>query len=433
MVQSILTARRSFNPIISLRGLVLTLTIIYLLLVLALGATDIIASVVSFSFLGLLGIAALITTYKGIVLARTNSFLFSSIDGNANPEQRFTGGSSSICTLTIPSLSIPPLFLMQIRPQFSPEDTSVSAVKVSGKIFKRLTVPVEVVFPHRGVWGVSHLDCEFGDRLGLTKFKWKIGIGSSCDVYPPRKISSSLPILSSCHRPGDDAIDTNERRGDPYDLKPYHPSDGMKKILWKVYAKTGQLISRHPEPSYTPEGQVVVFALADKHDDELCGDVLSYLQTLEDLNLDIYFGCEGMGERSAARTANQALNLMIESVWTTGTDDTRSVVDNVETLISSSQAALRDVSLERVLIFVSQFRLWDEEFLRVLTAIGERLGASRVSPVFFLLPSPHTAPSQKRFSFSSLFVASEENDVEEPPFLGAFLGLCARNSWPTVI
>lgn len=433
MQQSALISARSLNPILSVRGAVITIAVLYLLLVLALDATDIIASVVSISFLSVLAVAAAITVTKGAILSRNLNATFSAVDGSTDPEHRFVGGTSSICTVTIPSIAVPPFFLLQVSIEFYPKEVKVSPLRVSGRIPTRLTIPVEVVFPHRGVWGVPFLRCEFGDRLGLTKFRWKISMGSGCDVYPPKKAPPSLPILSSCHRAGDEAIDTTERQGDPFDLKPYHPSDGIKKILWKVYAKTGQLISRHPEQAFTPEGQVVIFALADKYDDDLCGDVLAYMEKLEDLNLDIFFGCEGMGQGIIARSSTDATALMLDSVWNAGTDDPRSVMENIEDLLSASKKSLRDASLERILIFVSRKRLWDEEFLRVLSAIGESLSTFKVSPVFLLLPSHYPRPRKKTFSLANLLFNSEPPQDEEPPFLAPFLSLCARNRWPTII
>jgi len=104
------------------------------------------------------------------------------------------------------------------------------------------------------------------------------------------KRADSVPVLTSSYRAGDLISDANERRGDPFDLKPYHPSDGIKKILWKVYAKTGELISRHPEQSMTPEGQVFIFSVNNVEDDHVCGAALDYTKKLEDLSLDVFSG-----------------------------------------------------------------------------------------------------------------------------------------------
>ena len=65
-------------------------------------------------------------------------------------------------------------------------------------------------------------------------------------------------------------------------------------VLWKTYARSGQLVVRRPEPADVPEGEVAIYVVARKNEDYVVGAFLSYLEELERGNITVIFGTDGL-------------------------------------------------------------------------------------------------------------------------------------------
>jgi len=83
------------------------------------------------------------------------------------------------------------------------------------------------------------------------------------------------------------------RSGEPFDIKPYEKSDGVRRILWKTYARTKELYVRRPELAVIPEGEVAIFLIAKKEDDYVASAVLRQVQYLNQQDLVVCFGADG--------------------------------------------------------------------------------------------------------------------------------------------
>ena len=144
--------------------------------------------------------------------------------------------------------------------------------------------------------------------------------------------------------PGDELTAQEERLGDYYDLKKYHPSDGAKKIVWKIYAKTKNLVSRHPEQSSSPSGEALVYCLAEKQDDETARRCLNYLEQIDNHDLQIAFDCLG-NRHGEANDIQTAFNNCLGSVWNT-TQKENIIFDHINNLISrSSNVQVKELAL----------------------------------------------------------------------------------------
>lgn len=152
------------------------------------------------------------------------------------------------------------------------------------------------IFPHRGYWEMSGVKVRLEDNLGLTAYSWDIELNSGIEVSPENVEISPLPIVASSSKSGDTSTDSKERTGDLYDIKPYDPSDGTRRILWKTYAKSGQLISRKPEPAIIPEGEIALYLVANKEEDYVTAACISYLSMLFENDINVLFGTDGSNE-----------------------------------------------------------------------------------------------------------------------------------------
>ncbi len=152
------------------------------------------------------------------------------------------------------------------------------------------------IFPHRGFWEIRGIKVSLEDSLGLTSYTWDIELTTGIEVSPEKIEISPLPIVASSSKSGDTSTDSKERTGDLYDIKPYDPSDGTRKILWKTYAKSGQLISRKPEPAIVPEGEIALYLVANKKEDYVAAACISYLSMLFESEINVLFGTDGSTE-----------------------------------------------------------------------------------------------------------------------------------------
>jgi len=276
----------------------------------------------------------------------------------------------------------------------------------------------------------------------LSIFRWKILLEQcTFKINPPPAICRTLPLISSSQKAGDLISEEKERKGDPFDLKPYHPSDGIKKILWKIYAKTGELISRHPEASMTPEGQVVSYIVADSHDDLVCSYALSYFEKLEELNLDIFTGCEGMGSDATACSHDSARELFVNCVWNSEKVSDSDTATELHGLIQSATNNQSSVFLQKVIIFCSSGRLQTEEGMRRVTSVAEILDRQGIKPVIFVIEqqlsgrSPASGTGYKFFKSlaATLIEMDESQTIEEPGFYIDFMNICLNKSWQVAI
>jgi hypothetical protein len=195
-------------------------------------------------------------------------------------------------------------------------------------------------FPHRGVWRVNKLNCTIGDRFGFSRLNFKVPCLASCEVDAPVIPIAPLPIVASSSVTGDLIESTNNRSGDPFDIKQYDPSEGISRILWKTFAKSGELVVRRPEPSVIPDGEVVVYVVANKNDDHVVGGFLSYYQLLMRNQIAVLFGTDGTdaGIFSEPSTILKALN---ESVWTDGVGTGNDIGNFLNNLTNSGRTVLQ--------------------------------------------------------------------------------------------
>jgi hypothetical protein len=242
--------------------------------------------------------------------------------------------------------------------------------------------------------------------------------------------------LSSSQRPGELVVDNFNKQGDPFDIKPYHPSDGMKRIIWKAFAKRGELLSRHPEASMTPEGYVVIFVLAGPKDDAVCSKVIAYVRMLTEMKLDVVVGCEGISGRSLATSPESTEKLLVDSVWNTYESSPESVQADMTALLDYCTQTARSAVIQKLILFSSGERIVHHESLT--RQLGTWLNSRSISPVFCLTPPSSLMKEQPNslvLKVSSLFVIPETSATEKVSTdrYRAFLSGCARQQWEVYV
>lgn len=89
-----------------------------------------------------------------------------------------------------------------------------------------------------------------------------------------------------------DAWPFGAARGDFVDFRTYTRSDPARLILWKVYARSRQLLVRAPEPARSPEGRPLVYLVAAPADEAAAAAARVLLES-GCLGEDLPFACDG--------------------------------------------------------------------------------------------------------------------------------------------
>lgn len=354
------------------------------------------------------------------------------------PSERATSGIETRMILTIRPLRVPPGTWLEIAPIFAHEQPAARALRISGASTRERKLHLDFTFSHRGAWDITSLRCSLRDITGFVRYEWSIPYSDVITVCPPFISDTTLPLLSSTQRPGDAVTDTLNRQGDPFDIKPYHPSDGIKKIVWKAFAKSGELLSRHPEASMTPEGFVTIVTLARPQDDHICSKVIAYTRALEELKLDLLITCEGARGRPLARSSSECEELLIDSVWDAAISTSETLERDTNALLDWCAQSSGQIVVRKLLLFVSGERVADPDEAARVTALATWLSTQGIEPVFCVSePGTYhdTTRAGRLHAARSLFVAPEHDATALTGIRDyrAFLTSCLSRNWEVFV
>ncbi len=394
-------------------------------------SSDIVSAALAFGLVAIVKISIFLVVGQGVRL-RTKTLLSVSA-----PNTPVTPHDLARVVLTLRPARILPGTYLACSLEFDYEGSSPSIVKIFGSSSKERKVPLDLSFPHRGSWDIRGIRCVIRDITGLAKFSWLIPAQSSVLIQPPFVPDTTLPLLSSTQRPGDLVTDMLHRHGDPFDIKPYHPSDGLKKIVWKAFAKSGELLSRHPEASMTPEGFVTIVVLARPHDDDLCGKAIAYVRSLKELKLDVVVGCEGSRGRALATDAAQCEQLLIDSVWDAARASHQGLIEATQEVLDHCREHAK-LTVRKMVLFVAGARVADGSEAEAIRQLGAWLGTQGIEPIFCLAEPRQlriqSSPSLARKTLKLLITPpTAETEHASADNYRAFLTSCLARQWEVFV
>ena len=301
--------KKALNYIpLSLRGALIGAMSVFILLNFGIERSDLVAATLGSSLLLLILIFLICSYFLKHRLAK-------SMEAKAFFDNNEVFSNTAINSgIHLKSLSLPFSFSIYIRRIFNtPEVTSPEHLVRGSNPSKRLIDSVS--FPHRGLWELKELNCLIQDPLRLTRQVINVPVHQNIELSARPLSIAPIPVIAASSRSGDLIQDQSERTGDLFDLKAYDPSDGVKRILWKTYAKSGELIVRHPEPAMLPDGEVAIYLIANKDEDHVAGAFRSYLNELDKNQITVLFGTDGNTEGIKSKLS-EIENTINEVVWT---------------------------------------------------------------------------------------------------------------------
>ncbi len=335
----------------------------------AIEADDLIVHVLAGTFLGLVAIVVLSAFALRFVLGRKLSAV-AEFD-RKEPLSRQDVAAS----LILHGSSLPPFFTVQVTRVFRhPGPISSDHIFRGRENGNARRLFDTVRFPHRGLWELEAIRFELRDSLGFCSLAWIRSNTASVEISAPTIPIRPLPVVAGSSRAGDELQFQRERLGDPFDMKPYDPTDGINRVLWKIYARTGELVVRRAEPAVIPEGEVAIYLVAQRPDDHVAGALQCYLDQLHRNNITVLFGTDGAVEQYSLSSSDSALmpapeksgaglqhlhffsdraeiqQAINRSVWSSDIGSGKGFEDYLEALKGSQR------SIHRVVVFVPRRR-----------------------------------------------------------------------------
>lgn len=369
------------------RGLGICLFFTYLIIIPIQFHHDIIASMIVYCFGTLMGCLALGVLYSGLKTKKMIGITIGMPDPDAEYGSIVTSGLPALLSIDISGAHTLPFTSLFLKIYLTSEDLQPISLKLEGSIggmTERTFVPV--TFPHRGVWKVEAVEWKLRDDFALWQFASGLSASecaASIVVTPPDAHSEGAPVINSCLRDGDSIADVRDPKGDLYDLRKYHPSDGLKKIVWKIYAKSGELLSRHPERTMTPEGKVLILVWADRYEDSACSLAVHYCRHLEEIGLEFALVCRGMEHGEAAHTSEAVQSLLIDTAWEAHARTTADTPALISRLVSQVQSS-HDVEIVTHLVVIGSTVEERPKVSEQLEEVGVHIANKGYLPVFLL-------------------------------------------------
>ena len=320
----------------------------------------------------------------------------------ASSEGRFVAGSPIQLSATATIGTRLPFFRLTITPLWPNLSVTHPIPQLRHAESGSYAAVFPVTLPHRGEWLVNSYQIRYHDLLGITSFRWrgKLHHPLSLAVYPPDAPDNNLPIVTLRRSAGDLELADQPAEGDYFDLKRYDPSDGIRRIVWKIFARTGQLVARHPEFQTQPEGKTLVFAIADHFEDRVAASAYRYIARAEELGMEIRCGCLGMDSAPLARNREEALRLFLKTVWESHRADLSNEISHFISLLSTE---VPDGPVRQIALFIDSRRLRNPILADILSEVTQLLAVQNSEPVWFVVGSKTDSASRENPIQSTAF------------------------------
>lgn len=112
---------------------------------------------------------------------------------------------------------------------------------------------------------------EVGDAFGLTRIAFRIREARALHVIPSVGALRRVHVVRSIAA-GEDLYDPGGTpEGERIDTRAYGSGDPIRLILWKVFARSRQLVVRTPERAYSVSRKMIAYAVAGEGDEPAAG------------------------------------------------------------------------------------------------------------------------------------------------------------------
>lgn len=173
---------------------------------------------------------------------------------------------------------------------------------------------IEEVFPERrGLTNVIERHFEIGDIFGLCRISLRSTQTAPVQSMPWVGALRQMHIVRGMAGGDDISHPEGPADGDRYDMRHYNAGDPIRFVLWKVFAKSRELIVRTPERAISPSRKTAVYMVADTGDEPAAGAARTAID-VGAFGGDWVLGADGSAE--VTKSKNHALELLARSAHT---------------------------------------------------------------------------------------------------------------------
>lgn len=155
---------------------------------------------------------------------------------------------------------------------------------------------------------------DIGDVFGLCKITLERSQPADVQFIPSMGSLQQLHILRGLSAGDEIAHPDGPPQGDRHDMRHYVPGDPIRFILWKVFAKSRQLVIRTPEQAISRSRKTAVYMVPGTSDEASAGAARMAIE-YSAFGGDWVFGADGT--QQPAKTKHRALTLLAGSAQVT--------------------------------------------------------------------------------------------------------------------
>jgi hypothetical protein len=168
----------------------------------------------------------------------------------------------------------------------------------------------EVIASRRGRVGEVVRELEVGDIFGLAQIRLRLIEQRKVRFVPSVGQLKRVDVIRGMAGGDDISHPEGPQDGELYDIRAYTPGDPIRFVLWKVFARTRQLVVRAPERALSPIKQTCAYLVAGNGDEPAAGAARLAVE-LGALGTDWVLGADGSHEDATRK--DQAVDVLARS------------------------------------------------------------------------------------------------------------------------
>ena len=177
-------------------------------------------------------------------------------------------------------------------------------------VAKRGRLREEVIASRRGHVGAVVRELEVGDIFGLAQIRLRLRETRKVRFVPSVGQLKRVDVIRGMAGGEDISHPEGPQEGELYDLRAYTPGDPIRFVLWKVFARSRQLVVRAPERALSPIRQTCAYLVAGGGDEPAAGAARLAIE-LGALGSDWVLGADGSHDDATRK--DQAIDILARS------------------------------------------------------------------------------------------------------------------------
>lgn len=162
----------------------------------------------------------------------------------------------------------------------------------------------------RGIYPRLVRRFDVGDFFGFCRLQFEMVDDRRLRFVPNVGALDRIEVVRGVAGGDDFAHPEGPPDGSPLDLRPYVPGDPLRFVLWKIFARTRELVVRTPERALSPARHAVAYLVTDASDEPSAGAARAAVD-VGALGEDWVLGADGASRD--AENQGAALDLLANS------------------------------------------------------------------------------------------------------------------------